>query len=74
MTKDREIVLMLIRRKRFAHRCWRQLAKQIDQELIDGLHKDHHPLQWLLDIRYVEYNEAHNAAECARRILYDTEL
>lgn len=56
MTKERQIVLMLLRRKRQAFYQYRKAcASRIDN-------------------CYAAYNEAHNAAELARRILYDKPL
>ena len=55
MTKDREIVLMLIKRNRAA-------KKRLKRTSIDSP-------QWILYV--TEENESHNAAEIARRILYD---
>lgn len=58
MTKDRQIVLMLILRKRLAKRLWLKCnaGKQFEDHL------------------YAQYTEAANAAELARRILYGYEL
>jgi hypothetical protein len=53
----REIVAMLIRRKRAARRAWLRTTRAgVSQEFVN-----------LLDAHYCE---AHNAAEAARRLLY----
>lgn len=71
MTKDREIVLMLIRRKRFAYNNWRKMRDWMAAEVIEG---QTHPQKWFLDALYAQATEAANAAECARRILYNIPL
>ncbi len=61
MTKDRQIVLMLILRKRRAMGLYLQhINSKEDAPMADYL--------------YGNYIEAHNAAELARRILYGHEL
>jgi hypothetical protein len=71
MTKDREIVLMLIRRKRLAFKCWRSMADEMTKELLDGTYEQPHPAQKYADYLDAQYLEAANAAESARRILYE---
>jgi hypothetical protein len=56
MDMARQIVLMLIQRKRSAYRAWKAVEAR--------------GLTALADQYYTEYNEAHNAAEMARRLLY----
>jgi hypothetical protein len=72
---DREIVLMLIRRKRLADKCWKRMADEMTQELLDGKYPQPHPHphQSYLDFLDAQRIEASNAAECARRLLYGTE-
>ena len=59
MTKDRQIVLMLINRKRIAKRLYEKCCN-LPPSYTDYL--------------YAQYTEAANAAELARRILYGYEL
>lgn len=73
MTKDREIVLMLIRRKRLAFKCWKRMADEITKELLDGVYEQPHPAQKYADYLDAQYLESSNAAESARRILYGHE-
>lgn len=59
MDRDRQIVLMLLRRARQAKRQWRGVSKG----------------ECYGEAAYhASYVEAHNAAEYARRILYGTPL
>jgi len=60
MTKDRENVLMLLLRKR----RYRSLLRK---------YKDTAPDEYV-SMLLTQENEAHNAAELARRILYEIEL
>lgn len=61
MNKDREIVLALIRNARKARR------RMLEHKNILF------PISHYLERLTAEYYEAHNAAETARRILYDYE-
>lgn len=61
MTKDRKIVLLLIRRARRAKR------RLDDAHRLEKINPD------LLFQRSIEWAEAINAAELARRILYDND-
>lgn len=60
MTKDRQIVLMLILRKIQAHRNWLRAKEKYGT----GFFEERMNAAWC---------EAHNAAELARRILYKEE-
>lgn len=71
MTKDRQIVLMLLLRKREAHREWRKMAREMTQELLSGKYTAPHPQMSYLDWLDAQSIEACNLYNEARKILYD---
>lgn len=62
MTKDREIVLMLIKRKRDAYRRWLEYERSAKKSMDGSIYL------------HSEYLVIANACEHARRILYGHEL
>ncbi|CAB4144545.1 hypothetical protein UFOVP459_40 [uncultured Caudovirales phage] len=63
MTIERQIVLMLIKRKRRNKKLLREAIKMKDESPCPGL-------ETYIYARDADYSESHNASEFARRILY----
>ena len=73
MTKDRQIVLMLLLRKMESHREWMKMAREMTKELLDGKYTDLHPHLSSLDWLDAQAVEACSLYKGACKILYDME-